>query len=443
MTSASATHTVPEWGHLAIGESGVSPGSAERLHALAQRETQRLRVPQPVLTLTAEPSLLAGQVVGVLQVPGETVEILPKIEGEGPSAVRNALTRMLAVAWNLPIADSEPALLATQRTNLLEVLIRLFIDRLLVAVRRGLPHRYREREDDLAFLRGKLDIPRQLARHSVRPDRLACRFEELSVDTPLNRVLKAAVTRLALMSGSDTNLRRLAELAARFEFVGRSPAPAREPVRLDRTNTAFHRLYRLAQALLAGQWQSTTSGDSEGFGLLFPMNDLFEKFVGRTMRAVLAPRSVNLQHTGNYALEGGYAVKGNGEGKRLFALRPDIVVDGDIVIDTKWKELNAEKETTLGVSQDDVYQMLAYARAYQAKRLVLLYPWHRGLPGVGTLRRWKVPNSDTTVEIAAVDVGRPDAVGESLREIVGERALRSFSAPWAAAPKQQGVDTSL
>ena len=322
---------------------------------------------------------------------------------------------MLAVAWNLPIADSEPALLATQRTNLLEVLIRLFVDRLLVAVRRGLPHRYREREDDLAFLRGKLDIPRQLARHSVRPDRLACRFEELSVDTPLNRVLKAAVTRLALMSGSDTNLRRLAELAARFEFVGRSPAPAREPVRLDRTNTAFHRLYRLAQALLGGQWQSTTSGDSDGFGLLFPMNDLFEAFVGRTMRAVLAPRSVHLQDTGNYALEG------DRERERLFALRPDIVVDGDIVIDTKWKSLKAE-EPTLGVKQHDVYQMLAYARAYQARRLVLLYPWHRDLPSVGTLRQWKVPNSDTTFEIAAVDVGRPDAVGETLREIVGERA---------------------
>ena len=178
------------------------------------------------------------------------------------------------------------------KADLLEILIRLFADRLLVAVRRGLPHRYRPREEDLQFLRGKLDISRQLTHHAVRPDRLACRFEELSVDTPLNRVLKAAVSRLASVSASDRNLRRLAELAARFEFVGRSPAPAREPVRLDRTNTAFHRLYRLARALLGNEWQSTTTGDSEGFGLLFPMNDLFEAFVGRTMRAVLAPRSV-------------------------------------------------------------------------------------------------------------------------------------------------------
>ena len=92
---------------------------------------------------------------------------------------------MLAVAHGLPVADSEPATLATQRENLLEVLIRLFATQLLAAVRRGLPHRYRVVEDDLPLLRGKLDVPRQLTRHAMRPDRLACRFDELSVDTPL------------------------------------------------------------------------------------------------------------------------------------------------------------------------------------------------------------------------------------------------------------------
>ena len=415
MKASTATHTVLEWGHLAIGEDGVSPASAARLQALAQRETRRLRVPNPILTRTAAPSLRAGQVVGVLSVPNATVEILPKVEGHEPGAVRQALARMLAVAWDLPIADSEPALLATQRADLLEVLIRLFSDRLLVAVRRGLPHRYRQREDDLGFLRGKLDIRRQLAHHAVRPDRLACRFEELSVDTPLNRVLKTAVSRLSSVSTTDKNRRRLGELAARLELVGRSPAPAREPVRLDRTNTAFHRLYQLARALLGREWQSTTTGTSDGFALLFPMNDLFEAFVGRTIRAGVASRIVRLQDSGKYALES------TPERKPLYALRPDIVVDDDIVIDTKWKQLKAD-DPTLGVSQADVYQMLAYARAYRARRLVLVYPWHRDLPGVGTLRRWQVAKSETTLEVAAVDVGRPAAVGGTLREIVGERA---------------------
>ena len=62
--------------------------------------------------------------------PGSSVEILPKIGNEGNEAVRRALVHMLAVAWGIPIADSEAALLTTQRKNLLEILVRLFADSL-------------------------------------------------------------------------------------------------------------------------------------------------------------------------------------------------------------------------------------------------------------------------------------------------------------------------
>ena len=415
MTGTTTIHPIREWGCLRIGEDGITDGVARRLLVLAEAATRRLRVAQPVLTRTrtgnGQPILRAGQVVGVLRVPGASVEILPKIDAQGDGAVRRALTRMLAVAWGLPVADSEPALLATQREDLLEVVVRLFADRLLEAVRRGLPHRYRLRKDDLPLLRGKLMVRRQLIHHAVRPDRLACQFDELSVDTPLNRVLKAAVAQLASATRSAENARRLSELAARFEFVSRSSDPKREHVRLDRTNTAFHRLHGLALQLLGGDWQGTTTGGYDGFALLFPMNDLFEKFIGRSTNVALAPRSVRLQRTGRYALAG---QQGN-----LFALRPDIVVDDQIVIDTKWKKLESDGPNC-GVAQSDVYQMLAYARAYNAQRLVLLYPWHEGLTATGIYKRWSVGGTSTPFDIATIDVGRPNTVRKALREIVDD-----------------------
>ena len=84
--------------------------------------------------------------------------------------------------------------------------------------------------------------------------------DELSVDTPLNRVLKAAVSKLTGVTRSSATARRLAELVARLEFVNDTRTPLREPVRLDRSNTAYHDLYRLARMFLAGDWQSTASG---------------------------------------------------------------------------------------------------------------------------------------------------------------------------------------
>lgn len=406
------TLTVREWQELPIGANGVTEAAARRLHKLAERETRRLRVPQPVLTRTARPGLRAGQVVGVLTVPGASLEILPKIDGERDGTIRRSLTRMLAVVLRLPIADSESSPMAPQRRDLLEILVQLFADRLLAAARRGLPHRYRQREDDLPLLRGKLDIRRQLAKHAARADRLSCVYEELSVDTPLNRVLRAAVRRLAPVSRTADNRRRLGELVARLEFVGDSSDPLREPVRLDRTNTAFHRLYALARLFLAGDWQSTSAGRQEGFGLLFAMNDLFEAFVGRCMQAALAPRSVDLQRQDQYALEDSHDSQ-----RRVFRLKPDILLDDEIVIDTKWKRLVPDK-ATLGVAESDVYQMLAYSRAYRARRLVLLYPWHEDLGKPGICRRWRVSGTSTSFEVATVDVGRPGDVRGALREIV-------------------------
>ena len=411
------TPTLREWGTLPVGEGGLTEAEARRLHALAERAARRLKLPETaVLTRTADRNLKAGQVVGILAVPGRTVEILPKIDGKD-GTVRAALVRMLAVALDLRIAEGDLAALDTQRNDLLELLVRLFAERLLAAVRRGLPRRYVAREEDLRLLRGKLDVTRQITHLAVRPDRLACRFDELSEDTPLNRVLKAAVSRLARLARTAANARLLAELAARFEFVGDSPDPLREPVRLDRTNAAFHDLHRLARLFLGGDWQSTASGRAAGFTLLFPMNVLFETFVGRCLQRALAPVPVHLQARGRHALTGA-------DNRSLFALRPDAVIEGAegangaVVLDTKWKELDPDKdEETLGVAQSDVYQMLAYALSYRASRLILLYPWTGKLPPEGRAREWTVAGTKVPLDVATVDVGHPHKVVDALRKL--------------------------
>ena len=382
---------------------------ADQLCATADRAKKRLKVPS-VLERTRT-GLKAGGVVGIVAAPGVTLEILPKIDGED-GAVRKALVSMLSVAWGLRVADGELAGLDTQRNDLLEVLIGLFANRLLVAVRRGLPRRYVGFEEDLRLLRGSLNVVRQVTSLAARPDVLACRFEELSADTPLNRVLKAAVRRLLGVTRSAANARLLGELAARFESVGDSSAPLKEPVRLDRTNAAYHDLHRLARLLLSGDWQSTTGGEALGFSLLFPMAELFERFVGKLLLRSAAPWPVRLQARKHSALLD--------DAGPLFELRPDVVIEspaGPIVLDTKWKELTANDDRKLGVAQSDVYQMLVYGQAYDAERLVLLYPWRTGL-AKGVNRSWRVQGTQTRLDVATVDVGQPASVACALREIV-------------------------
>ncbi len=406
------TLTVKEWQELPIGgDRGIAGKDAQRVHAIAEKMTSRLKVPHPVLTRTSKPSLRAGQVVGILATPGISLEILPKIDAGDDNALRRSLIRLLAVARNLSIADHELAQLEVQHENLLEILIRIFSDRLLETVRRGLPHRYLRHEDELPRLRGKLDVQRQFTRNAVRPDRLSCVFDEFSADTPLNRVLKATVVRLLAISKSAANIRKLGELLSRFETVGETASPLRERVMFDRTNRGYHQLYSLARLILAKDWQSTTKGRSEGFSLLFPMNDLFEEYIGRSMKITLPSRDVQLQHKAHFAINAP---------KRRFQLRPDIVIDDSIIIDTKWKQLRPG-DSNLGVDQSDIYQLLAYANAYRAQRVILLYPWHSNLASEpGIYRQWHSGGIATPFDIATVDVSLATSeVRQTLRKILG------------------------
>ncbi|MEN3972312.1 restriction endonuclease [Sphingomicrobium sp. XHP0235] len=389
------SRTVLEWRKIRYGEGPeeIPEWAADRIAAVARANPLGGEEGARILQ-HGRNALRAQQVVGVIAAQDCTLEILPKIDGlgDGDSAagqahIRRNLVHMLAVALDLDIAAGQMARLGWQDENLLEVLIRLFCDRLFEAVHLGLPRRYVAMEEDIPTLRGRLDVIRQFSTLAASPDRLACRFDELSSDIPLNQIMKAAVARLLKLSRSPHNQRRLRELS--FAFAEVSDVPVQwlrwNSVILDRTNARWKDLLELARLLLGERFQTTTSGRGQGFSLLFEMNTLFEEFIGRTLRRALVGTGLQVD------LQGGrlhcLAELGDDHtptGRRRFMTKPDIIIRRGpkrvMIIDTKWKRLAPSiDDPKQGVSQSDVYQMMAYGRIYQCPDLMLLYPHHDDL----------------------------------------------------------------
>src|SRR5690606_18277850 len=149
---------------------------------------------------------------------------------------------------------------------------------------------------------------------------------------------------------------RLLDLLPRFERVANSPRPLAESVMLDRMTARFRPVLALARLLLAGDYQSTSAGAAPGVALLFAMNELFERYVGRCLRAALPEHDVRLQDARHHLLTHG-----------AFRMVPDIVVPTatrQMILDTKWKRLDAAQGEGLGIAQADLYQLAAYGHAY-------------------------------------------------------------------------------
>lgn len=407
--------TVLEWGSLPYGkgDDAICEEAADRLMSVARASPMGGKDGGNILT-HGRRALGARQVVGVLAADGVTLEILPKIDvpgADGTTAhgqIRHRLVHMLSVALDLDIAAGVMTGLSWQKETLLEILIGLFARKLADEVRKGMPRRYLAHEDDLTALRGQLDVTRQFTTLIARPARLACRYDELSSDILVNQIMKAAVDRLIRISASAENQRRLRELAFIYADIRslRPSALAWDSLILDRTNNRWRELVELARLLLGDRFQTTSSGSQNGFSLTFDMSRLFEAYVARSLKRAFSGTELTIHAQGGrlYCLED--AETGTGR----FMTKPDILVKRkgkvELIIDTKWKRVSrAIDDPKQGISQADVYQMMAYSQLYQCPGLLLLYPHHRGLGAdAGGMSIHSIRNTSSWLRTATVDL---------------------------------------
>ncbi len=222
-----------------------------------------------------------------------------------------------------------------------------------------------------------------------------------------NRLLKTALDYVRLQARTTENWRLANELSHRLDEI---PAihnpllalPHWQDNKLMQPYKAIHPWCKLILEQLNPNFQK---GLHTGIALLFPMEKLFEKHVEACLRRMLSPgTTLKAQAASRYLLE--HQPAGKPAPERWFQLQPDLLLQssaGTQVLDTKWKLLDQQGDTTrdkYGISQGDLYQMFAYGQKYQAGcgDMMLIYPRHPGfdspVPSFNfneSLRLWVVP----------------------------------------------------
>jgi 5-methylcytosine-specific restriction enzyme subunit McrC len=243
-----------------------------------------------------------------------------------------------------------------------------------VRQRRRLNLGYRSRDAVLNRVRGRIDVLNTERHRLLDRGLVACRFDELTVDTPRNRFVRAALETIARIVQRKDVSHRCRSLASGMKAMGVSgdvPTRAQMSTDLFGRNDADDK-FMVAAAKLAFDLALPTEVAGTNV-LTLPEREvtwvrrLFEKAVGGFYDVVLQPQGWRIRCGGTLGWQ--IEQKTSGIDKILPTMRTDVVLDHApsgrrIVIDTKFTSIVTSgwyREETLRSGY--MYQIYAYLRS--------------------------------------------------------------------------------
>ncbi len=324
--------------------------------------------------------------VGVIETRDHTsIEILPKIFIENSSdekiETRKVFLRMLRHLRNSPFKSIDRAQLKTARFPILEIFIHTFLMELEVLIKCGIRKHYMNKNENEKYLKGSLDFSKQIQYNLIHKERFFVNYDEFSSDIPQNRIIKSCLIFLSKKSRSPKNKIKISNYLSLFDEINEPKHIIKDFIAIQDSNrlfTHYDQVLQWAKVFLKGESFTNFKGSNLNKAILFPMERIFEDYVGHGFKKYWNDYDVSLQDRGKSLVE-------RHRGSSKFNLRPDIVISkrgSCIVLDTKWKLIDQERSNkNYGISQADMYQLFAYGKKYINReglipKLVLLYPRH-------------------------------------------------------------------
>ncbi len=320
--------------------------------------------------------------VGVLESPcGQVIEILPKHHDEGdcePSS-RQLLCKLIASSLDLTSREVDEAGLQLFDTSLSEWVMRQFLRALEHLLKRGLRFDYQRIEEEQRYLRGQLDVVKQMRQPPGRQHFFQIRHDVFLPDRPENRLLQSALMLVCKTAQDADNWRLAHELAGMLHELpaSRDISADFRAWRNDRLMAHYQPIKPWCELILYRQMPQAVAGDYRGISLLFPMEKLFENHVARWLNGRLLPGAKLTPQPSRHALC-------RHDGRNMFQLEPDLLIEQGThkwVLDTKWKRLDeSDRQNKYDLSQADFYQLFAYGQRYLGGvgEMALIYPAWRG-----------------------------------------------------------------
>ena len=151
-------------------------------------------------------------------------------------------------------------------------------------LKQGLYREYVSKTEDLAVVRGKIDMPGSIQNRLIRKQLLTCEFDELSENNLLNQILKTTV--MILLRHARVDAEHKSDLKKEMLFFSNvdeiDPVIIRwGSIRFQRNNNTYRMLISICQLILEGMLMTTEDGEYKLASFIDEqrMNRLYEKFI--------------------------------------------------------------------------------------------------------------------------------------------------------------------
>lgn len=322
--------------------------------------------------------LKSNNYVGVIHYKGRKINLLPKIFYDSEKVysatkvtqIHNHILWWLSYCRKIKFPNYQTSLGSAQ-SDFFEVLIYLFSKYTRELLSSSIYQQYEDINRELTYIKGRLNVNEYINKNLTtgRWHKLNCTFDAFVFDNEFNRIIKYVTTLLFNNTTSQDNKKNLREILFILDEVSDERATAEQCGRISFNPMfgEFEVVRDYCQLFLTNCISFDYKNDLKLFAFLLPMEYVFEDFIFGFIDKEIKKVTAKAQRSDTHL-----------DVEKMFLLKPDLYIKTEqksFIADTKYKIVYSDKkDPKKGISQNDLYQMLAYAIRFEVDEIILFYP---------------------------------------------------------------------
>ena len=320
----------------------------------------------------------SNKYVGVIHYKDKNINLLPKIFYDDEHDYTEAETQQIHnhILWWLSYCrkikfPNYQTSLGNTKNNFFEVLIYLFSKYTRDLLGNSIYQQYEEINADLPYIKGRVNTQLYINQNIIHGNwhKLNCTFDAFVLDNQFNRIIKFVSTMLFRVTSGYENKKNLREILFILDDVSdvRVTAEECQSVQFNPIFNTFETVRDYCYLFLSNSISFDYKNELKLFAFLLPMEYVFEDFIFGFIDKEVGSVTAKAQVSSKYL-----------DTEKSFQLRPDLLIQTGskaLIADTKYKIIYSDEANPKnGVSQADLYQMIAYAVRFNIDEIILFFP---------------------------------------------------------------------